>query len=97
MKGQGLPISTIIIAALGIIVLVVIGAIFSGQIRKFGQASNECPGTCVRSDGQPPLYRQATECQGFETEVGGTTFPRGLPKIEDPAKQQCQKCCIVTG
>jgi len=39
-RAQGLPISTIIVAALGILVLVVIGAIFGGQIGKFGRAAS---------------------------------------------------------
>ena|SRR3989344_4251548 len=50
MKGQGLPISTIIIAALGILVLVVLGAIFSGQIGKFSRTASECPGRCYVSE-----------------------------------------------
>lgn len=50
MRAQGLPISTIIIAALGILVLVVLGAIFSGQIGKFGRAASECPGRCYLSE-----------------------------------------------
>jgi len=46
--GQGLPISTIIIAALGILVLVVLGVIFSRGIGWFGKdltaaGKNECP------------------------------------------------------
>lgn len=50
MRAQGLPISTIIIAALGILVLVVLGAIFGGQIGRFGRAASECPGRCFMSD-----------------------------------------------
>ena len=50
MKGQGLPIRTIIIAALGILVLVVLGAVFGGQIGKFTRAASECPGRCFLSD-----------------------------------------------
>ena len=50
MKAQGLPISTIIIAALGILVLVVLGAVFGGQIGKFTRAASECPGRCYLSD-----------------------------------------------
>ncbi len=46
-KAQGLPISTIIIAALGLLVLVVIGAIFGGQIFKFGVTASQCPGSCI--------------------------------------------------
>ncbi len=54
-KAQGLPITTIIIAALGILVLIIVGFIFSGQITKFGRVINECPGKCVRNLDSMPL------------------------------------------
>lgn len=48
MRAQGLPISTIIIATLGILVLVVLGYIFSRETSDFGKdlgkaGKNECP------------------------------------------------------
>ncbi len=46
-RAQGLPITTIIIAALGLLVLVVVGAIFGGQIFKFGITANTRMGACL--------------------------------------------------
>jgi len=104
MKAQGLPISTIIIAALGILVLVVIGAIFGGQIGKFGKAASECPGRCLKVN--PPsnpmgaafVTGQGAECNDFETRLSGSTLPRNMPtKVDNPAEWTCDACCIMTG
>ena len=100
-RAQGLPISTIIIAALGILVLVVIGAIFGGQIGKFGRAASECPGRCYKLN--PPseaatlgIYADQ-KCTEFETKMSGATIPRTMPKVDDPSKWKCDECCILTG
>jgi len=100
-KGQGLPISTIIIAALGILVLIVIGAIFGGQIGKFGRAASECPGRCYNPN--PPaealtlgIYSDQP-CNEFETKMSGATIPRNLPKVDNPNAWKCTSCCLLTG
>ena len=102
MRGQGLPITTIIVAALGILVLVVIGAIFGGQIGKFGRAASECPGRCYKLN--PPsestalgIY-SANACDAdFETRLSGSSIPRNMPKTNDPGQWKCDQCCILTG
>lgn len=49
-RGQGLSITTIIIAALGLLVLIVLIAIFTGKVQMFGKGIGEtteakpCPG-----------------------------------------------------
>lgn len=103
MRGQGLPISTIIVAALGILVLVVIGAIFGGQIGKFGRAASECPGRCYKlnppTEAPPGLYAE-NSCSEFETELSGSTIPKNMPKLrgdQDPSEWRCDQCCILTG
>ena len=104
-KGQGLPITTIIIAALGILVLVVIGAIFGGQIGKFGRAASECPGKCVKvsmpDDVGTEYYSLFVEANGcdpdFEAPVSGTFIPRGTPKDAKIASWKCDACCVATG
>ena len=53
-KAQGLPLTTIIIAAVGLIVLVVLVAIFTGRIGGFGTAVQEagdlkCTDACIAS------------------------------------------------
>ena len=100
-KAQGLPISTIIIAALGILVLVVIGAIFGGQIGKFGRAASECPGRCYTlnppSEGAGLGIYSTEPCSEFETRMSGATIPRNMPKTENPSAWRCDQCCILTG
>ncbi len=104
MKGQGLPITTIIIAALGILVLVVIGAIFGGQIGIFGRAAKECPGKCMKtsfpSDAVNPesFFVQGSGCDpDFETSLSGTWIPKSTPKSADIAAWKCNQCCVATG
>ncbi len=46
-KAQGLPITTIILAILGIVVLVILFAILTGRMAIFAGAANECPGVCL--------------------------------------------------
>ena len=51
-KAQGLPLSTIVIAALVLLVLVVLAIIFMGRMGKTGQVINTCEsygGSCVAS------------------------------------------------
>ncbi len=101
MKGQGLPISTIIIAALGILVLVVIGAIFTGQIGRFGKASTECPGRCYKlnppAETPPGIYSEQKCDNEFETRLSAASIPRNMPKVANPSPWRCDECCIVTG
>lgn len=106
-RGQGLPITTIIIAALGIIVLVVVGAIFSGQIGKFGRAASECPGTCYISSPSPAAqqaqgtgvqFKVGQACDEFEVRAtGGSYIARGSPLNANPADFRCTACCVPTG
>lgn len=100
-KGQGLPITTIIIAALGILVLVVVGAIFGGQIGIFGRAAKECPGTCVKGVIPPDVpsgfFTQRSGCDpDFERPLPGTWIPRGTPGDADLKEWRCDQCCVPT-
>ena len=101
MRAQGLPISTIIIAALGILVLVVIGAIFGGQIRTFGTIANECPGRCYKLNppsGAPAgIYSDQACDPEFEIRFSKASTPRNMPKTNNPSPWRCDECCIITG
>lgn len=97
MKAQGLPISTIIIAALGILVLIVLAAIFSGQIGKFSTAANACPGRCYKAvppAGGEALYSSNTCNQEFERNLGRGYIPQNIPSGKNPAEWRCDECCI---
>ena len=104
-RGQGLPITVIIIAALGILVLVVIAAIFGGQIGRFGRITGECAGKCVvrakpinAAPSAQFVVRADGECNpDFETELSGTYIARGTPKSADIADYKCDACCVATG
>ncbi len=102
-RAQGLPISTIIIAALGLIVLIVLGVVFSGQIEKFGRAANACSGRCYKATIPTEATAFIRTLYGgpcnleFEAEYKGATVPAGLPKVDDPGKYRCDSCCIPTG
>ena len=107
-RGQGLPITVIIVAALGILVLVVIGAIFGGQIFKFGRTASTCPGTCVVVDkGLRPLAAQSYMedrsankglCYSdFETELSGNYVAQNMPKNGKIEDWKCVRCCVATG
>jgi len=51
-KGQGISITTIVIAVLALIVLVVLVMIFTGQIGKFGKGVEAQKAGCVDLGGQ---------------------------------------------
>lgn len=42
MKGQGLSITTIVVAAIALLVLVVLVAVFTGQFGGFAQGTRDC-------------------------------------------------------
>jgi hypothetical protein len=95
-KAQGLPITTIIIAILGLVVLVILFAITTGRLAIFGRATAECPGVCVEpytGDTPNPNARECTA--GFEREVGGNYVQSGQPTNIKPADiKRCTRCCV---
>ena len=48
-KAQGMPLNTIVLAALVLIVLVILVLIFSGRINLFRGGLSSCEGTCETS------------------------------------------------
>jgi len=46
-KAQGLPITTVILAALGLVVLIILFAILTGKLQIFGKGLSTCPGQCM--------------------------------------------------
>lgn len=62
-KAQGLPITTIIVAVIGLIVLVVIVAVLTGKLGSFSKGidkTNTCAATCnaVGADGHTSLLEK---------------------------------------
>lgn len=99
-RAQELPITTIIVAGLGVVILVVVAAIFSGKIGAFGRISSSCPGTCVMKSKPADLpsevqVRVDEACQAeFETKLTGVYIPKDLPKDKTGPSYLCTACCI---
>lgn len=56
-KSQGMPINVIIVAALALIVLVVLAAIFTGRVKIFSESLQSCTakqGSCELYSGTQP-------------------------------------------
>lgn len=71
-KSQGLQINLVIVAILGLVVLVVIIAIFTGQIKIFSETLQSCEsrqGTCVGS--------QRTSCLSNEISIKNVKCSEG--------------------
>ena len=49
-KAQGLPITTVILATLGLLVLLVLFAIVTGRLAWFGLGVQTCPGSCMTAE-----------------------------------------------
>ena len=106
-KAQGLPITTIVIAALSLVVLVILFAITTGRLAIFTGAASECPGTCYKdstklegtmTDAQAKgfgLVIGKSACPQFETKLRGAYIAR--VKNEDKKPIICSACCVAGG
>lgn len=68
-KAQGLPLSTIVIAALVLIVLVILILVFTGKIRIFGAGLEDCEakgGKCQAMCGPMQAPLKGTDCEKKE-------------------------------
>ncbi|MEM4263948.1 MAG: hypothetical protein QW666_03595 [Candidatus Woesearchaeota archaeon] len=106
-KGQGLPITTIVIAALALLVFVILFAITTGRLAIFTGAASECGGVCVASDLKgataDPAALQSMQaprtgtnpCLNYEQKVQGNYIARGI-RGSDGKPIPCEVCCIPT-
>lgn len=62
-KSQGLEMSTIILAALGIIILLVLVGLVTGKISWVGKALVTCPGECLSQE-------ECEKAQGYDLGSG---------------------------
>ncbi len=110
-KGQGLPITTIVIAALALVVLVILFAITTGRLAIFTGAASECGGVCIVNafptgiNAQPgilekmgdPASRTTAACNTYEQKVQGGYIARGIRTLAPDNKPiTCAACCIPT-
>ena len=77
-KAQGLPITTVILATLGLLVLLVLFAIVTGRLAWFTIGVETCPGSCVGLG----------ECE----KAGGIILPGKFFRSEDKTVP-CPSCC----
>lgn len=97
-KGQDLSLTTIIVAALGLLVLVVVAAIMTGQLGGFGlrlntaQEAGACANACsalgVGDDGTP-RYTSYLNTEGKTCDDGGQAQPS--VRVSDGAGVCCCK------
>jgi hypothetical protein len=88
-RGQGLPITTIIIAILALLVLVVLILIFTGKVRVFGGELVSCEGKggfCTAAGCQ---FGYQTELK--ETDCKGDTPNCCLPVLPAPQGAPCTR------
>jgi len=86
-KGQGLSITTVVIAAIALLVLVVLAAIFAGRLGIFSWKTKDClqvGGTCD----------QGSEC---DAELGFRPHPDGICMDADNQPDRSRACCIRAG
>ena len=106
-KAQGLPITTIVVAALALLVLVILFAITTGRLGIFTGAASECQGVCVVSklpQGMSPggglevpranTTRPTAACTGYEKRVYGN-YIAGI-RTPDNKPIPCSVCCVST-
>ena len=100
-RAQGLPITTIIVAILGLVVLVILFAITTGRLAIFGRVTAECAGTCIGEYTGPGDAKQLITpdrvCDpGFEREISGAYVRSGQPQNLRPDEiVKCSRCCVL--
>lgn len=100
-RAQGLPITTIILAILGLVVLVILFAITTGRLAFFSRGVSECPGTCYYTQSpadnpKVPASARATPCDAsLEKALIGNYIASGQdPKLSPDKLYKCQQCCV---
>lgn len=80
-KGQSISINTIIIAAIGLAVLVVLFVVFTGRFSKFGEGVKESSLTCDKG------CKAVGYTQGFSRPGRGVTGETQIPGRFEDAKE----------
>ncbi len=87
-RAQGLPITTVILAILGIVVLVILFAILTGRLTIFAGVANECPGRCA---GEAPGLVPPAVCGQFERKLPGNFISQNRDANNNVIP--CTACC----
>ncbi|MFW5991095.1 MAG: hypothetical protein ACOCQX_02595 [Candidatus Nanoarchaeia archaeon] len=62
-KAQGLSLNTIVIAALVVLVLVILAAVFMGRMGAFGYEASKCRGECRDTCREGEGELESMDCQ----------------------------------
>jgi len=92
-KGQGLSITTIVVAAIALLILVVLVAVFTGQFGGFTLGVQDCQakaGACYDSCNDP-----GAQSSGNTALLPGRTSCSKIPKVDGEGNQVC--CVNPTG
>jgi len=101
-KGEGLSLTTVVVAILALIVLIVLILILTGRINMFQAGADECPGekwavsaqSCYDM-GLTPVAKRATGTQY----IGAIDFAESGKDASDyePNKKYFASCCMGEG
>jgi|SRR3989338_2390452 len=96
-KAQGLPISTIILAAIGLVVLILLFALVTGKIGLLGRGLAECPTIegCVGQYKGDALDTTAVCDPQLTRQLPGTYVLLGQQGVPPEQTVKCSKCCAA--
>ena len=94
-KAQGLPVSTVILAAIGLVVLVLLFALVTGRLGILGRGLSECQGACIgQYVGNIPELNIACDPQ-LSKELPGQYILAGQQGVPQEQIKKCTKCCVA--
>ena len=94
-KAQGLPVSTVILAAIGLVVLVLLFALVTGRLGILGRGLSECQGSCIGPyTGNSPEPNVECDSQ-LSKELPGAYILSGQQGVPQDQLKKCTKCCAA--
>ncbi len=92
-KAQGLEMSTIILAVLGVVILLILFALITGKIQWFGKGLTTCPGQCLTAIDCDAAsgYSLGSNFLDPESTIEGETCAYSDPKTKNVPRNKV--CC----
>lgn len=92
-KAQELPTTTIILAAIGLVVLIILFAFVTGKLGTLGRGLSECPGQCL-GPYVGDAVDSSVECEpSISKELTGDFIQAGQKGVPVDKVRKCSKCC----
>ena len=92
-KAQELPTTTIILAAIGLVVLIILFAFVTGRLGYLGRGLSECPGQCVGQFVGNDVDTTAECDPSISKELVGDFIQSGQKGVPVNSIRKCSKCC----